>query len=250
MPERSQKSEITFECVAKLKSLENYKYYASFKHGDIRNELARPQRKLKWIKEFKIKNMDLSLSVPGEWENQGMESSQDDEMLRQLFEKHTQLQKLSIKAIKTFTNYENLIGFMTAISAAKTLRHFGFEFLNCKIEDMHVIAFVHCITKMKQLHSFSLKVLQNPNISEECLERVTSVLLKLENLSRFDLYFRRLNLAPQEILELGNRIQNLFGNVECACSRGSIHIYKTNNRTQKEMLNFGFGFGFENVSQF
>ena len=81
---------------------------------------------------------------------------------------------------------------------------------------------------------------RNPNISEEFIERFAKVISKLENLSRFDLYFRgfsfctpchlrikicRLSLPLHDILELGNRIQSV-GNVQCSCSKKSIHIFK------------------------
>jgi len=84
----------------------------------------------------------------------------------------------------------------------------------------------------------SLSIQRNPNISEECIEKFAEVISRLDNLSSFDLYFRRyfdfytllniafrLSLSPRGILELGKRIQ-ASSNTKCSCSKESIHIYK------------------------
>jgi len=56
---------------------------------------------------------------------------------------------------------------------------------------MEIFAYAQGLPQLKQLEYFSLKVLQNPNISEECIERFAGVISKLDNLSNFDLYFRK-----------------------------------------------------------
>jgi len=68
---------------------------------------------------------------------------------------------------------------------------------------LEVIAYAQGFSQFKQLEYFSLKILQyiylllhllierNPNISEECIEKFAEVVSKLDNLSNFDLYFRR-----------------------------------------------------------
>jgi len=93
---------------------------------------------------------------------------------------------------------------------------------------MEVIAFAHGLINLPQIKYFSLKVLQNPNVSKECLEKFATAISRLENLSQFDLYFRRLGLRKDEILELEKRIETL-PNIQCSCSKESIHIYKRNN---------------------
>lgn len=105
---------------------------------------------------------------------------------------------------------------------------------------MEIFAYAQGLPQLKQLEYFSLKVLQNPNISEECIERFAGVISKLDNLSNFDLYFRkyknlilywvliisfRLSLPPRGILELGKRIESL-SNLQCSCGKESIHIFK------------------------
>jgi len=67
MPERYQKSsDVSMECVSKLKWLENIKIYASFKQGAIKNDLHHPQQ-WKPTRGSKVKNLDMSLSVQSEW---------------------------------------------------------------------------------------------------------------------------------------------------------------------------------------
>jgi len=71
-------------------------------------------------------------------------------------------------------------------------------------------------------------------LSEDCIEKVASVISRLDNFSKFDLYFSKLNLHPQAIKELGKRIES-SGNVRCSCSKISLHIYKTNNESDSTM---------------
>jgi len=86
------------------------------------------------------------------------------------------------------------------------------------------MAFAHGLSKVKYLKYFSFKVIQKPGLPEDCIEQLAVVLSRLNNLS-FDVYFRRLGLHPRGIQDLGNRIE-AFGNIQCCCSKESIHIYR------------------------
>jgi len=90
---------------------------------------------------------------------------------------------------------------------------------------MEVVAYVHGLMNVKQIKYFSLKVIQNAQISEDCIEKIANAMSRLDNLSEFDLYFRKLNLHPQAIKELGKRIE-ISENTYCSCSKESIHISK------------------------
>jgi len=100
MPERSERfEEISVASVFKLKYLERFKSYFALKKGAIKNE-QKPEQAWKRIKEFKIKDLDISFSMSGEWANMGMEGDRNIDLLKHLFEKHTHLQKLKIRSIK------------------------------------------------------------------------------------------------------------------------------------------------------
>lgn len=158
----------------------------------------------------------------------GKEEDHTDDVLRKSAANSPHLQKLKIKSIKILLGYESVLLFFTAISYCPNFQHFEWELLNCQVSDMEVIAFAQGLVKVKQLRYFSLKVIQNPNISEDCIEKVAGAISRLEDLSKFDLYFSKLSLHPQAIKGLGKRIES-SQNAHCSCSKVSIHIYKTNN---------------------
>jgi len=131
-----------------------------------------------------------------------------------------------MKIIKTTFTSEDILGILTSIPTLQHLYNFEFDLVNCGVSDLDIIAFAHGLAKANKLKYFSLKIIQNSNsISEECIEKFTGVISKFDNLLQFDLYFRKLSLHPSGILNLGNRIQS-FPNIQCSCSKESIHIFK------------------------
>jgi len=235
MPDKSlrfaQVSENTNQC---LRLLRNRKIYETLKKGAHRSNAAETEKLEKPLKIRKIRRraspesmtLDLTFASTGEWANKEII---DKEKLRELMKGLAAivlgLEKFRICKIKTPSNFEDIINFLTLISYVTTLYHVEFDYLNCQLSDMEVMAFAHGLTKAKQLKYFSLKVIQKPGLSEDCIEQLALVLSKLDNLSKFDVYFRRLGLHPQSMRDLDNRIEG-FGNIQCCCSKESIHIYR------------------------
>jgi len=205
--------------------LESLKYSGLLQKGTLKNEILEKELTSKIPTFPKIKKIEAMFSIPGEWADMGIENDFNEQLLTKIFEGFPQLQVLKLKSIKTMSNYHETLNMLAAMSTLQNIHHLEFEYLNCRISDMEVIAFAQGLMKIKQLKSFCLKVIQNFDISEDCIEKVADVLSRLENLTKFDLYFRRLRLHPQAIIELGKRIES-FGNISCSCSKESIHIYK------------------------
>jgi len=227
MPERSQKFKDTSSArFSKLKWLEKIKLYQSLKKGAIKNEVSDSnQRKPNSRRVCKLRCLEVAFSISREWSNMGTESDPSGQATVDFFSGQTKLQQLKIKMMKIPVNFEGILLFFPAISPSKNLHHLEWEFLNCRVTDMEIIAFAQGLTKARQLEYFSLKVIQNSNVSEDCIEKIVEVMSKLDNLSKFDLYFRKLNLPPKGILELGKRILYL-PNIDCSCSKESIHIFR------------------------
>jgi len=217
-------SEALLSCLLSLKWLESYRSFISFKKGAIANE-SDDLHLWKNTRGSKLKKAELCFSMCGEWSSLGTESDIHLEALMCIVQKLPLLQKLKMKVIKSIFNSQEILRLLTAFHTLQDFYHLEFELINCRISDLEIIAFAHGLMKAKNLKHFSLKVIQNSNISEECIEKFAGVLSKFDHLFKFDLYFRRLRLHPQAIIELGKRIES-FGNISCSCSKESIHIYK------------------------
>jgi len=217
-------SEALLSCLLSLKLLESYRSFTSFKKRAIANE---PDDLHLWknTRGSKLKTADLGFSMDGEWSSLGTESDIHMEALMCIVQKLPLLQKLKMKVIKSIFNSQEILRLLTAVDTLRDFYHLEFELINCRISDLEIIAFAHGLMKAKSIKYFSLKVIQNSNISEECIEKFAGVISKFDHLLKFDLYFRRLNLHPRGILDLGNRIQN-FPKLQCSCSKESIHIFK------------------------
>jgi len=68
MPERSPNFNKTSEnAFSKLKWLEEIKSYVSFKKGTLKHETAEDPKPPRRSESSKIKNLEMTISVPGEW---------------------------------------------------------------------------------------------------------------------------------------------------------------------------------------
>jgi len=156
----------------------------------------------------------------------GMEKDQNVQTVKQALQIFPYLEKMRAKSIKTLVNFESFQIFFEIIPHFPKFHHLEWEFLNCQITDLEVIAFAQGLVKAQQIKYFSLKVIQNVIISEDCIEKVACALSRINHLPKFDLYFRKLRLHPRGIIELGKRIENSCVNTHCNCSKESIYIYK------------------------
>jgi len=241
MPERSQRfSRVSHNTNQCLRWIKNGKLYETLKKGAFRNHATQPEKSDKPLKNRKIrrnianknKTLDLVFASPGEWENK--EAIDQDKVigfLKIIALLMQGLGKLRVLAIKKSANFEDIINFFTIAALVPTLSHIESEYLNCQLSDMEVLAFASGLPKAKQLKYFSLKVIQKPGLSEDCIIQLANVLSRLENLTQFDFYFRRLGFHSQAIRDLGSRIES-FGNIQCCCSKESIHIYRRSNDLQ------------------
>jgi len=241
MPERSPRfGRVSHNANQCLKRLNNIRFYQTLKKGALRNTVAESEdsdkpflkRKVRKNSTIKSKTVDIVFATAGEWANKEIKEIVDKEKQKESMKVAGQmilgLKTLRIVAIKTYINIEDIVNFFTLTTFIPTLSNFEIEYLNCQISDMEVMAFAHSLPKAIYLKYFSFKVIQKPGLSEECIEQLAIVLSKFESLTKFDIYFRRLGLHPRAVQDLGNRIEN-FGNIQCCCSKESIHIYRRGN---------------------
>jgi len=241
MPERSPRfSRVSHNANQCLRWVKNVKLYETLKKGAFRNHATQPEKPEKPVKNRKIrrniannnKTLDIVFASPGEWENkQTIDQEKIMDFLKIIALVMLGLEKLRTLTIKKYTNFEEILNSFKIIALVPTLFHLESEYLNCQLSDMEVLAFAQGLLKAKQLKYFSLKVIQKPGISEDCIIELANFLSRLENLTKFDFYFRRLGFHPQAIRDLGSRIES-FGNIQCCCSKESIHIYRRSNDLQ------------------
>lgn len=191
MPEPSQRlSNVGSICLSRLRLLENIKIYSTLRKGAIRDEISHKPRK-RSVKSSRIKSIDVAASATGQWANMGIEMDQTVKDIKKNLEIYPCFQKMKLKSMRIPANYDSFMIFFTVVSSFPSLQHLDWEFLNCQISDMELVAIAQGLSKVKQLKDFSLKVIQNSSISEECIEKVALVISRLENLSKLDLYFTK-----------------------------------------------------------
>lgn len=161
MPERSKKVvEAGLVSFSRLRLLENIQVYGALKKGAIKDEISQPPKWNHSIKLKRVKTINVASSVSGQWADMGLEKDHNVQMLIHTFKRMPQLEKMRVKSIKALLNYEDTINFFTAISQLKNFYHLECEFLNCRLSDMEVVAYVHGLMNVKQIKYFSLKVIQ------------------------------------------------------------------------------------------
>jgi len=68
MPERSKCfNKISANAFSKQKWVENVKSYISFKKGTIKNEFDKDPKAPRKQRSSRIKNFEITISVPGKW---------------------------------------------------------------------------------------------------------------------------------------------------------------------------------------
>jgi len=230
MPERSKRLMKAWEnYMSRPKWLQSMKFYETLQKGALKNSNAGELKMPDKIRDPQLRSLDVTLSSAGEWANkENMTKEKEEQILTKVLKIFQHLEKVSFHIIKTITNFEETIALFGIFALVPTLSHVEYEYLNCQISDMDVLAFAHSLTKITHLKSFSLKVIQKPGITEDCIEKLGSVLSKLDHLPKFDVYFRRLGFHPRAIKDLGRRIET-FGNIQCSCCKESIHLYRRND---------------------
>jgi len=238
MPEKSSRfGRVSHNANQCLRHLNHIRYYDTLKKGALRNKVTefeesnKPflKRKTRKNTHNESKTLELIFASTREWANKEIKETEEKEKQKQGMKAAAQmiagLEKFRLFLIKTLTNFEDIVNIFIFVNFIPTLSHLEVEYLNCQISEMDVMAFAHGLTKVKYLKYFSLKVIQKPGLTEDCIEQLVVVLSRLDSLSKFDVYFRRLGFNPRGIQDLGNRIE-AFGNIQCCCSKESIHIYR------------------------
>jgi len=227
MPEGSERlANISTNYFRRLKYLKSIKTYEALKKGALKNFGSN----LNDIQKFrfqKIRDIDVTLSSAGEWASKEImaETDKQTQLVKTVLKVFQHLERIRFCFIKKVANFEDLVHLLYLTAIVPSFSQIEYEFLNCQINDMEVFSLAHGLSKIKSLDYFALKVVQKPGISEDCIEKLAFVLSKLDNISKFDIYFRRLGIHPRAIQDLRNKIEN-FGNIQCICSKESIHMYR------------------------
>jgi len=103
-----------------------------------------------------------------------------------------------------------LYGMLTKVFPLLTkLRYLSLEFLNCKLGDFEVIELAQILSKASQIKQLTLKIIQYPSISKDCIFYLAKTLGNMQNLAKFDIYLRRLSLDDEELNELMECLSNM-----------------------------------------
>ncbi len=93
------------------------------------------------------------------------------------------------------------------------------------MSETEMVLFAQSLAHASQIEHIDFKVLQYPNVSEECIFYFVSVLSKLKNIKSFNAYFRRLTFSEEIMSELIGRTNSL-PQIGCCKSTNSIHFFK------------------------
>ncbi len=93
------------------------------------------------------------------------------------------------------------------------------------MSETEMVLFAQSLVHAPQIEHIDFKVLQYPNVSEECIFYFVSVLSRLKNIKSFNAYFRRLTFSEDVIDELIYKTISLK-QVGCCKSKQSVHFFK------------------------
>jgi len=96
---------------------------------------------------------------------------------------------------------------------------------------MDAIATAYGVSKMPYLKRFTLKIIQHPHLSEDCIYESVSLISKTPNLIQFDIYLRRLSLTGDAMVEFVEKLLLNNVNINCSFFKGSLHIFRENNQS-------------------
>jgi len=179
-------------------------------------------RKIKKCVHFR--EMDFSVVMPTGWLSMSTEVDESAVVNLKMIANQKSLEKLYLTFGGNPVILETLQGLSVALPTLKYLRWLGLEFLNSRMSEMEVVILAQLLPQLK-LERFILKVIQYPNVSEECLYYLMNTISKLPNLKRFDIYFRRLTIPEEIIQELMKKIHT-YEHMSCSFSNQCLHIYR------------------------
>jgi len=170
-----------------------------------------------------VREIDISLSVPQGWVS--MSTEVDETPLN------------NMKMISQFHNLVN-IGFCFSgnpitletmqvlceiLPQFKFLKRPNLELRNSRVSETEIMQFAQTLPTLKGIEQLTFKVIQFPNVSEGSIFYFIGTLSKLNNFKKFDIYFRRIDIAKEILQEIVERVA-LLNNVKCYHSQQSLHF--------------------------
>jgi len=147
------------------------------------------------------------------------------ELFSRYMECHTNLESFKGKFIRSRFLYQDIMALLQSFGSLPHFKHLDLEVLNCQIGDTELVAFVYGLSKIPQLKSVSFKVIQNSPLSMDYIEKFIEKVSSMENLEKFDFYFRKQTFFKRDLPRIENKFKQ-FKDVQCSCSPQSIYLYK------------------------
>jgi len=207
----------------RLLHLKKWKLHFSLRKSAIKNFTEYNHKPRPW--RSKLKELDLSYSLGNGWAIIGQNRNTQLEKFIRNIVPHIFLERVKMQLIKIAMKSEEIMRFVMAFSQLPLLTSLDLEYLGGELGDLEAISLIYQISKISQLEQLTLKIIQTPNISIQCLMAYVDTLLKMKNLKKFHLYLRRLTLSPDETCLLTMQLANL-SQIKFTNHKGSIYIYK------------------------
>lgn len=135
--------------------------------------------------------------------------------------------------VKYVVSTEAALAFNSVLPHFKSLKLLKLVFVSCNLTDLEVMILAEGIGKCKQIEEATFTVIQKPEISWECYCKAAEFISKLNNLKKFDIYFRRLNVSSFEVKQIKTALEKL-NNTKYILQNQSLHIYRNPNLMLEE----------------
>jgi len=210
----------------KLRKLEYYKDYTTIAKGISNTDFYELLNYGDLPKIPQIKHFELTYSAPKDWSSMGENGDESNKVIKQYIERHINMEMFKLQLIRTSFMAEDILNLFQAFVPLANFKHLKFEFLSCGLGDMELAAFIYGLSQIPQLKYFQLKIIQSSPISMEYIEKFVDKLCSMNNLEKFDLYFRKQYISNRDVARIKNMFSR-FKNVQCSCSPQSLYVEKT-----------------------
>lgn len=209
----------------RLVKLEAFREYFALKKGDTKYGVECSQSFQNPPKFSKIKNLELNYSADQQWSGMSDNGDLSTELLACYVSRYVRAENFKCRLRKNYISAQDAFIWMKSIASMPSLKHFDIELLNCEIGEMELMTIAYGLSQSTKIKSVCFRFLQKTPISTEFLMQFMNQVVKINNLQKFDLYFRMRALSSSEISQLENAFSS-FSNIHSSSGKHSFRLYK------------------------
>jgi len=209
----------------RLIKLENYRECFTVKEGDINSGVEGSKSFQNPPKFQKIKNLTLNYSAGQEWSGMSDKGDLNTEVLARYISRYVGAERFTCRLRKDNFSAQEALVWMKSFASMPSLRCLDIEFLNCEVGEMELMAIAYGLSQTTQLKSICFKFAQKTPISIDFLIQFIRKVVRIDNLEKFDIYFRMRSLSSTEISQLENTFSG-SPNIHSSLGKHSFHLYK------------------------